>query len=400
MFGVLAVGTTVRVVSLRGFTDEKTQSHLKSVRSWWVLLIILTIALMFGKAGVALLLAVAGILALREHLQIIGWKEVGTLTAWIVFAVAPIFYSLLLFGYSDFIRSSAPVAILIALGAVRACLGLIEDFIRTTAALIWGGMLFVYCLSHAYFLVDLSGFPKPWIGNLGWFLYLILLTETNDLAQAWIGRPFGRTKIAPRTSPNKSLEGLLGGIAVTTILAFCLAPFLASFMHSSWVSGVLLSTSSGVLISVFGFLGDLNKSGIKRDVGIKDSGTILPGQGGMMDRIDIDGKLARWLHQRSDFGARLDSFADAVLYGGLFFGLFWFRGEVLYHEAVWWIVGLLSYLLTTGTGLWKYGRVPSYHTYGAKISQWLVLAGAICLLLDYSIWPFRVAMVLVTLTNL
>ena len=114
----------------------------------------------------------------------------------------------------------------------------------------------------------------------------------------------------------------------------------------------------------------------------------------------IDGRLARWLKQRSDFGARLDSFADSVLYGALFFGLFWFRGEVLQREAVWWVIALLSYLLTTGAGLWKYGRVPSYHTYGAKISQWFVLAGAICLLMDYTLWPFRVAMVLVTLTNL
>jgi cardiolipin synthase (CMP-forming) len=114
----------------------------------------------------------------------------------------------------------------------------------------------------------------------------------------------------------------------------------------------------------------------------------------------IDGRLARWLKQRSDFGARLDSFADSVLYGAMFFGLFWFRGEVLVQEAGWWIVALLSYLMTTGTGLWKYGRVPSYHTYGAKISQWFVLAGAVCLLLDYTPWPFRVAMVLVALTNL
>jgi len=241
---------------------------------------------MNGKAGVALMLALAGILALREHLKIIGWKRVDSPTAWIVFAAAPICYLLLLFGYSEFIRCSAPVAILIALGAVRACLGSVEDFIRTTAAVIWGVMLFVYCLSHAYFLVDRSGLPEPWIGNLGWFLYLVLLTETNDVAQALIGRPFGRTKIAPRTSPNKSLEGLLGGIAVTTILACCTAPFLTSFMHGSWISGVLLSTSAGILISVFGFLGDLNKSGIKRDVGIKDSGIILPGQGGMMDRVD------------------------------------------------------------------------------------------------------------------
>jgi cardiolipin synthase (CMP-forming) len=114
----------------------------------------------------------------------------------------------------------------------------------------------------------------------------------------------------------------------------------------------------------------------------------------------IDGRLARWLKQRSDFGARLDSFADSVLYGALFFGLFLFRGVVLLQEAGWWVMGLLSYLLTTGAGLWKYGRVPSYHTYGAKISQWFVLAGAICLLLDYTVWPFRISMFLVTLTNL
>jgi cardiolipin synthase len=114
----------------------------------------------------------------------------------------------------------------------------------------------------------------------------------------------------------------------------------------------------------------------------------------------VDGRIARWFNLRSEFGARLDSFADSVLYGALFFGLFWFRADVLIQEAPWWIVGLLSYLLTTGAGLWKYGRVPSYHTRGAKISQWFVLAGAVCLLLDYTIWPFRLAMFLVTLTNL
>ena len=114
----------------------------------------------------------------------------------------------------------------------------------------------------------------------------------------------------------------------------------------------------------------------------------------------IDGRLARWLNQRSDFGARLDSFADSVLYGALFFGMFWFRGDVLMREAGWWLAGLLSYVMTMGAGFWKYGRAPSYHTYGAKISQWFVLAGAICLLLDYSVWPFRVAMFSVTLTNI
>lgn len=114
----------------------------------------------------------------------------------------------------------------------------------------------------------------------------------------------------------------------------------------------------------------------------------------------IDGRLARWLNQRSDFGARLDSFVDSVLYLCLFVGMFWLRWDILKSEAVWWVLAWLSYVLTTGAGLWKYGRIPSYHTYGAKTTQWLVLAGALCLLLDVSVWPFRVAMLGVILTNL
>ena len=114
----------------------------------------------------------------------------------------------------------------------------------------------------------------------------------------------------------------------------------------------------------------------------------------------IDGRLARWLNQRSDFGARLDSFVDATLYTCLFIGMFVLRWDDLTVEAPWWVVALLSYVLTTLVGLWKYGKIPSYHTYGAKASQWLILAGALCLLLNLSVWPFRVAMLAVILTNL
>jgi cardiolipin synthase (CMP-forming) len=114
----------------------------------------------------------------------------------------------------------------------------------------------------------------------------------------------------------------------------------------------------------------------------------------------IDGRLARWLNQRSDFGARLDSFVDSVLYACLFVGMFWLRWDVLKSEAPWWVAAWLSYVITTAAGLWKYGRIPCYHTYGAKTTQWLVLAGALCLLLNISVWPFRVAMLAVILTNL
>ncbi len=114
----------------------------------------------------------------------------------------------------------------------------------------------------------------------------------------------------------------------------------------------------------------------------------------------VDGKLARWLHQRSDFGARLDSFADATLYAGLIGGSLLLCWETLRPEWIWLVIGLGSYALTTGVGLWKFGRVPSYHTYGAKASNWLALIAGASLVMGWSIWPMRVAIIAVTLTNL
>lgn len=114
----------------------------------------------------------------------------------------------------------------------------------------------------------------------------------------------------------------------------------------------------------------------------------------------IDGKLARWLHQRSDFGARLDSTADAALYVGLLGGMVILCWSSLQHELVWLAVGISSYAMTTGFGLWKYGRVPSYHTYGAKFTQWLALIAGFCFVLGWAAWPLRLAMISVTLTNI
>lgn len=114
----------------------------------------------------------------------------------------------------------------------------------------------------------------------------------------------------------------------------------------------------------------------------------------------IDGKLARWLNQRSDFGARIDSFADAALYAGLLGGGLLLSWQTLRHQLIWIAVGISSYALTTGAGIWKYGRVPSYHTYGAKVTQWLALIAGGFVILEWSVWPMQIAMIAVALTNL
>jgi CDP-diacylglycerol--glycerol-3-phosphate 3-phosphatidyltransferase len=114
----------------------------------------------------------------------------------------------------------------------------------------------------------------------------------------------------------------------------------------------------------------------------------------------IDGKLAIWLNQRSVIGARLDSWADATMYASLLAGGLWLKGDVAIEEIGWIGAASASYAATTIFGLRKFGRWPSYHTRAAKTSWLLVTIGAVCLLTDLSLWPFRIAMVAVTLTNL
>jgi len=114
----------------------------------------------------------------------------------------------------------------------------------------------------------------------------------------------------------------------------------------------------------------------------------------------LDGKLAILLNQRSVFGARLDSWADAALYFALLAGLIRLYGETLYREIIWVIPALASYLISTAAGFWKYRRWPSYHTLCAKTSWFLTIVGVLGLFTDWSLWPFRIALLFITITNL
>lgn len=135
-----------------------------------------------------------------------------------------------------------------------------------------------------------------WVGGLGgfaglllhhvdgvqWFLAALLPTVTYDVFGYFIGQQFGRTPVAPRVSPHKTLEGTLGGLVTAllipaAILVWKHAPFTE---HSSWAVFVCL------LAGVAAFLGDLCESLIKRDLGIKDFSATLPGHGGILDRFD------------------------------------------------------------------------------------------------------------------
>lgn len=114
----------------------------------------------------------------------------------------------------------------------------------------------------------------------------------------------------------------------------------------------------------------------------------------------IDGKLAIWLNQRTTFGARFDSVADAAMYGALLLGCVWLKGAAVAAQAPWIAIALGCYAVSCLTALVKFRRLPSHHTYSAKIAWLVTVVAAVALLSGWASWPLRASAVAVALANL
>ncbi len=115
--------------------------------------------------------------------------------------------------------------------------------------------------------------------GLGQVLYLLAVTKMTDNGALFIGRQWGVRKLAPRISPGKTVAGLWGGLAVGTLTAGALAPWCTGQSPGAALAG-------GLLLSGLAVLGDLGESWLKRRAGVKDSGALLPGIGGVLDLLD------------------------------------------------------------------------------------------------------------------
>jgi phosphatidate cytidylyltransferase len=114
---------------------------------------------------------------------------------------------------------------------------------------------------------------------LGYLLFLVFAVEVNDVAAFTFGRVFGKRKLRAQISPNKTLAGSVGALAVSLLM-----PWLLWFSFPHFSPALLILT--GLVVGIGGQLGDLVISYIKRDIGIKDMGTTIRGHGGILDRID------------------------------------------------------------------------------------------------------------------
>ncbi|EHQ91375.1 phosphatidate cytidylyltransferase [Desulfosporosinus youngiae] len=222
-----------------------------------------------GGPYTAFLVAVLTMLALREFWQI--GVQMGVRAWYIQTAAATVVWLTSLFiGGEEWILAALLFWFLICLGRLALTYPnspLAEANFNSLAVL-----YAVVLLSHLYLLRQL---PR----GLEWTFMTIFLVWATDTGAYLIGRQFGRHLLAPQVSPKKTVEGSLGGLAFSIIVAIACWRLIGG---ASWLTYVVL----GVVIGISAQIGDLFESALKRSAGVKDSGTIIPGHGGILDRFD------------------------------------------------------------------------------------------------------------------
>lgn len=147
-----------------------------------------------------------------------------------------------------------------------------------TGALYTGALL-----SYGIYLRHLPGVVSAWHGT-ALVMAPLVLTWVSDTFAYFVGRAWGTRKLIPRVSPGKTVQGAMGAVAGTVLVAIAYGYVLAGFPH--YAIGPVQAAGFGLLISVTAQVGDLAESLFKRDAGVKNSGALLPGHGGVLDRVD------------------------------------------------------------------------------------------------------------------
>lgn len=279
ILGVLALASIVVAGTARA-RPEKDLSELKlRVKTWWYIILVFCAAIAFDRTVSVCVLGFVSFLAFKEFLSLIPTRRADHRALFWAYLAIPIQYYWVATAWYGMFIIFIPVYAFLFLAMRMVLIGETEGFLRAAGTLHWGLMTTVFALSHMAYLIALPAAGNPNGGGDALLLYLVLLTELNDIAQYLSGKTFGRHKVIPKVSPKKTVEGLAGGVLTTTVLAWLLAPWLTPLTAPE-------SIAAGLIIGLFGFIGDVTVSAVKRDIGVKDSGSMLPGHGGVLDRLD------------------------------------------------------------------------------------------------------------------
>lgn len=278
VIGVLVVATGIQYV-MAAMRPQQDHSELRQrIHSWWWMLGLLFAVLLFSTNVAILFFAFLSFLALKEFFSIVPTRQSDRPVIFWAYVTIPLQYYWVATAQFGMFLVFIPVYAFLLIPTRMVLTGVTRGFIKSVATIIWAIMLTVFSLSHVAYLLVLPA-QNSLAGGVGLVLFIVLMTECNDVAQYIWGKLLGRRQIIPKVSPNKTWEGFLGGLLTVTVVSGLLGPFLTPL---NWYQAL----AAGLIIGLGGFIGDVVISALKRDLQIKDSGTLIPGHGGILDRLD------------------------------------------------------------------------------------------------------------------
>lgn len=260
----------------------KPNANLKELKdrtkSWWVMAIVFICATLINTTISYFAIALLSFIAFRELYSVLGFRHTDRRAIFWAFLSIPIQYYLAYIGWYGAYIIFIPVVMFLFLPLRLVLKGDTAGITKSMSILHWILMLTVFGISHMAYLLSLPEIEGFASGGRGLLLFLVFLTEINDVMQFTWGKIFGKHKIIPKVSPNKTWEGFIGGVISTTIIGYFLG-----FLTPLNVNQVVFVS---FMIAISGFFGDVVMSSIKRDIGVKDMASTIPGHGGVLDRID------------------------------------------------------------------------------------------------------------------
>ncbi|WP_051302917.1 phosphatidate cytidylyltransferase [Psychromonas aquimarina] len=273
---VTLLAGSVAIVSLRPkFSVETGVKHLASMRSWWILVFLFFLAISFSKFIYIALFCALALLAFSEfcHFSRARLNNYPIICCFILICAHYFVISQYSYYYFWGIAAATPCVIVLV---VKYTLGY-SKVLRFSFKLTVGVLICGFMLGHAAVVINLL--PADNYSSAGAALYLVLLTELNDAFQYVWGKALGKHKVVRVLSPNKTLEGYVGGVISTVAVGVAIYPMLVPLsLYQSFVASLI--------IAVGGCGGDLFMSSLKRYFNVKDTSSILPGHGGILDRLD------------------------------------------------------------------------------------------------------------------
>ncbi len=279
IYGLLVISSLLLLPLKRKLEGDAYSEIALRIQSWWVMVTVFAAAMLLSRTISIWFFGLLSFLALKEYLSMIPTRRADRrVLLWCYLAIPFQYYWVASEWYGMFIIF-IPVYLFLFLPLSMIRIGETRNFLHAVGTLHWGTMTMIFSISHIAFLLILPKTEIMHAGGAGLVLYLVFLTQINDVAQFCWGKLYGKRKIVPTVSPNKTWEGFIGGLVTTSLLALLAGQLLIGM--PAWA---LLFT--GALISASGFVGDVTISALKRDIGVKDSGSMLPGHGGILDRLD------------------------------------------------------------------------------------------------------------------